>query len=73
MSTSSQSTFQGYPTLPYRRPLYSEDKEVIRHGTRNTYFTWSKDVKKKEVVAKDPEVTARKRAKASKEKFKDCN
>jgi hypothetical protein len=32
MFTSGQSTFQGYPTPPYRELPYSEDREIENIG-----------------------------------------
>jgi hypothetical protein len=69
-----QSTFQGYPTPPYRRFPYSEDREIENIGQETEILQGAKilEVKRKETAAKGPQLVARKRARAilAKEKAK---
>jgi hypothetical protein len=74
MFTSSQNMFQGYPTPPYRRLPYSEDREIENIGQETEILHGAEilEVKREEAAAKGLQLVARKRAKATlaKEKAK---
>jgi hypothetical protein len=72
MFTSGQSAFEGYPTPPYRRLPYSEDREIENIGQETEILQGAEilEVKREEAAAKGPQLVARKRARATPAKEK---
>jgi hypothetical protein len=72
MFTSCQSAFQGYPTPPYRRLPYSEDREIENIGQEIDILQGAEilEVKKEKAAAKSPQLVARKRVRATPAKEK---
>src|SRR5450759_163724 len=72
MFTSGQSAFQGYPTPPFRRLPYSEDREIKNIGQETEILQGAQilEVEREEAAGKGPRLVAKKRARETPAKEK---